>query len=147
MQSKGPHPFAFAQYHTVTLPSERVASETSNGPRMLSFASSDSGVCGTTSTVCSLYFPPHGLASIPGKDKARVVGKAQRFTIKGRFTGQHKKSVQEPVAFLLAVHHGWVELTSDLCKTKGGKVTYWGYIIWDKQGQWAIRTFHCLPRQ
>lgn len=30
------------------------------------------------------------LASL-GKDKARVVGKAQCFTIKGRFTGQRRK--------------------------------------------------------
>lgn len=91
MQSKGPGHFAFAQYHRVTLPLDIVASETTNGPRMLRSASSDPGRCGAASACLQSALPPHGRASIPGKDKARVEGKAQCFTIKGRVTGQRKR--------------------------------------------------------
>lgn len=57
MQSKGAGHSAFAQYHTGTLPSEIVASETTNGPRMLSSASSDSGPCGATGPCLQSVLP------------------------------------------------------------------------------------------
>lgn len=55
--SRGAGPSAFAQYHTGTLPSETVASETTNGPRMLSSASSDSGPCGATGPCLQSVLP------------------------------------------------------------------------------------------
>lgn len=61
--------------------------------RMLNSASSESGPPGRAQNhlfaVC-IFHHMDSLASL-GKDKAREGGKAQGLTIKGRFTGQHKK--------------------------------------------------------
>ena len=62
-----------------------------NWPRVPTSASSESGPWRATSTCLqSIFHHMDSLASL-GKDKARVVGKAQCFTIKGRFTGQRRK--------------------------------------------------------